>query len=77
MHDNGIENFIKDITPGKATGPDYINGEVIKIMFYTNRKLFQEILNSITEKGLFPDYWKYAKIALIPKDKDLSLPSGY
>lgn len=39
---------------------------------------FVKVFNNICESGIYPNYWKNTKVALIPKEeKDLSSPSSY
>lgn len=73
-----VEVVVKSMKKNKAPGFDGITAELVKVIFNINRGYFIRLLNHIWENGIFPDIWKIAIVALIPKvNKDLTLKENY
>ncbi|GIX87763.1 uncharacterized protein CDAR_617281 [Caerostris darwini] len=73
-----VEAVISNIKPKKTVGLDGLPGELIKEIYYTNRKWFLHLLNTLLKKGAFPAIWKTARVVLIEKEgKSLEYPSHF
>ncbi|GIY79603.1 uncharacterized protein CDAR_57061 [Caerostris darwini] len=73
-----VEAIILSIKPNKAVGVDGLPGELIKEIFFANKKWFVELFNILVGRGIFPVLWKIARVVLIDKeDKNLDHPSHF
>ncbi|GIX69951.1 uncharacterized protein CDAR_394471 [Caerostris darwini] len=73
-----IEAIILSIKPNKAVGVDGLPGELIKEIFFANKKWFVELFNILVGRGIFPVLWKIARVVLIGKEgKNLDHPSHF
>ncbi|GBN58469.1 Putative protein in type-1 retrotransposable element R1DM [Araneus ventricosus] len=73
-----IGKIFQDINLTKAPGPDGLCASIIFELFETNKEIFTSTINECINFATFPDTWKQASVALIPKEgKDLSFPSAY
>ncbi|GIY41484.1 probable RNA-directed DNA polymerase from transposon BS [Caerostris darwini] len=62
----------------KAPGIDFIPGEIIRELFFSDKYWFTNFFNILLKKGIFPKIWKIAKIVLIPKQgKQHTAPDHY
>ena len=63
---------------GKATGPDGIPYEVLRVILEIWPELLFEMYNSCLSKGVFPSRWKQQKLVLLRKrKKPRNEPSSY
>jgi ribonuclease HI len=68
-----LHEIIKGYNTRKAHGPDGIEAALVPHIFMVYDILLLKFYNVCLNKGIFPDSWKIAKIALIPKGtSDLS-----
>lgn len=73
-----IEHALANLKSNKSPGPDNLPGEMIKLLYKLNSHLFTNLFNKIWSSKKFPDSWKIANVALIPKEgKDLKLIDSY
>lgn len=73
-----VEHVLADLKINKAPGPDNLSGDMVKLFFNLNKQVFTYLLNKIWTSKRFPDCWKIANVALIPKEgKDLKLRDSY
>ncbi|GBM71865.1 Putative protein in type-1 retrotransposable element R1DM [Araneus ventricosus] len=73
-----IGKIMKDMDLSKAPGPDGLCASIIHELFDVNKEKFTSLMNECINTATFPDLWKQASVALIPKEgKDLSFPSAY
>lgn len=73
-----IEQAISDLKINKAPGPEELSSDMVKLFFNSNKQVFMDLLNKIWISKKFPDSWKIANVALIPKEgKDLKLRDSY
>ncbi|GIX95978.1 putative 115 kDa protein in type-1 retrotransposable element R1DM [Caerostris darwini] len=63
-----MEAIVNKIKPNKAVGVDGLPGEVIREIFIANKVWFKDLFNLLLGRGIFPDTWKTARIALIEKE---------
>ncbi|KAI5692701.1 hypothetical protein M8J77_010331 [Diaphorina citri] len=62
----------------KAPGPDQITADILKVVVKACPTTLLNIYNSIIKTGIYPDIWKRAKVALLPKpNKPDFEPSSY
>ncbi|GIX76024.1 uncharacterized protein CDAR_443101 [Caerostris darwini] len=64
-----LEAIVNKIKPNEAVGVDGLPGEVIREIFIANKVWFKDLFNLLLGRGIFPDTWKTARIALIEKEK--------
>lgn len=62
-----VEKIIKELKNNKAPGYDGMAGELIKVLYNTDKDLFMKIFNKIWISSKFPDSWKLTIVTLIPK----------
>lgn len=62
-----IQIAIRRIANGKATGPDGIPNEALKLAYKCDPNVFLSTLNHCLQLGLFPRIWRIARLVLIPK----------
>ena len=62
-----MENFIKSLKSGKATGTDKISSTLLKNLPRKALVFIVKIINGIFTTGHFPAVWKIAKVIPIKK----------
>ncbi|GBM56597.1 RNA-directed DNA polymerase from mobile element jockey [Araneus ventricosus] len=73
-----VKTVMDDMDKNKPPGPDGLTLGIIRELFFLDPAWFTELFNDCTRQGVFPDFWKIAKVLLIPKEgKDLSEVSAY
>ena len=72
-----VENVLKSLKTGKATGPDHINNRILKELSRPLSSPLCELFNFSVSSGKVPDIWKQANITPIFKKDDASDPSNY
>lgn len=74
-----LRQAVDELPNGKATGPDLVPSEVIKLAARHNPERFLETFNACLNRGVFPSRLKRARLVLIYKgeDKPLELHSSY
>ena len=72
-----VENVLKSLKTGKATGPDHINNRILKELSRPLSSPLCELFNFSVSSGKVPDFWKQANITPIFKKDDASDPSNY
>ncbi|GBN90275.1 Putative protein in type-1 retrotransposable element R1DM [Araneus ventricosus] len=73
-----IGKIFGEMDLSKAPGLDGLCADIIFEYFNINKKIFTALINQCINTATFPDSWKRASVALIPKEgKDLSCSSSY
>ena len=72
-----VENVLKSLKTGKATGPDHINNRILKELSCPLSSPLCELFNFSVSSGKVPDIWKQANITPIFKTDDASDPSNF
>lgn len=73
-----LHNAIKRQKSYKAPGPDNIIPILSIIYIHSKFKPFKDMINSLLKKCDFPDTWKTARLALLPKQtKKPNSPKAY
>ncbi|GBN09752.1 hypothetical protein AVEN_109854-1 [Araneus ventricosus] len=68
-----VKTVMDDMDINKSPGPDGLTLGIIRELFFLDIAWFTELFNDCTRQGAFPDFWKIAKVLLIPKEgKDLT-----
>lgn len=60
--------ILKEMKPTKAPGFNGLYLDIYKEIFTIDDKWFVQILNRCFQKGIFPKYWKVAKVLLFHKE---------
>lgn len=60
----------------KSPGPGLIPPEILKIISKTSKEHILRLYNQIAKEGFFPAEWKVARLALLPKSKNISEDPG-
>lgn len=83
MHNDGIsmleiDRAIYEMDLKKAVGIDGESGDIIKLLYNANKNVFVDLFNKLWNLHSYPNSWKIAIVAHIPKDgKDLRLRDSY
>lgn len=74
-----LSTAAKRLPSGKASGPDGIPNEALKLVANLNPTLLLEVMNNCLNERRFPKLWKTAKLILLHKgnDKPKDLPNSY
>ncbi|GBL79129.1 hypothetical protein AVEN_92380-1 [Araneus ventricosus] len=73
-----VKTVMDDMDINKSPGPDGLTLGIIRELIFLDPAWFTELFNDCTRQGVFPDFWKIAKVLLIPKEgKDLTEVSAY
>ncbi|GBN76382.1 hypothetical protein AVEN_35649-1 [Araneus ventricosus] len=73
-----VKTVMDDMDINKSSGLDGLTLGIIRELFFLDPAWFTELFNDCTRQGVFPDFWKIAKVLLIPKEgKDLTEVSAY
>lgn len=68
---------VRELKNGKASGPDGILNEMLRISCIFNTKFYASIFNSIIKHGIYPDLWKENFIKPIFKGGCFNNPANY
>ncbi|GBN06592.1 hypothetical protein AVEN_226355-1 [Araneus ventricosus] len=73
-----VKTVMDDMDINKYLGQFGLTLGIIRELFFLDAAWFTELFNDCTRQGVFPDFWKIAKVLLIPKEgKDLTEVSAY
>ena len=75
--DDEIKHLLKNINIGKATGPDNISANLLKMCGDTLVVPIKIIFLNILRTGIFPAQWKQANVTPVHKKKDKQLVENY
>lgn len=64
-----VRTAVNKLRMGKSPGPDFIDPIICKIFINDNVKGVTKMFNNLLKDSNFPEIWKKAKLALIPKYK--------
>ena len=70
--DDEIKHLLKNINIGKATGPDNISANLLKMCGDTLVVPIKIIFLNILRTGIFPAQWKQANVTPVHKKKTSS-----
>ena len=74
---NGVTKLLQNLKIGKATGPDEIPAELLKMCFEDISAALTLIFQSSVKQGKVPNEWKRAKISPIFKKDDKTSAENY
>ena len=72
-----VRNILRNLDPGRATGPDEIPTRVLKECAAELASPFSRLFQLLFSRGSFPDQWKTARVIPIHKRDSKSDPSKY
>lgn len=74
-----LETALKSAKAKKCPGPDNVPMDVIKMFDENNKAVLLSVLDDLWQDGIFPDFWKIAKLTIIRKqgNRDWSNPKSY
>ncbi|XP_033365304.1 uncharacterized protein LOC117242598 [Bombus vosnesenskii] len=73
-----VKEIIGRINGKKAVGIDGVPGDIVKLLVNNRTELITKVINSITDSGRIPGYWKTARVILLSKPgRDPKLPNAY
>lgn len=72
-----VEDILKSLKTGKATGPDNINNRILKEVAYPLSFPLCELYNLSLTKGTVPSVWKQANVTPVFKKDDPADVSNY
>ena len=65
-----VQNILKSLQVGKASGPDFINNRILKEIAVSISTALTELLNTSLLIAQVPDIWKRANVSPIHKKDD-------
>ena len=68
---------IRNLKPGKSTGPDKVIREMLKHANERANDLFVQFFNKLYDEGIFPKEWSKSIIVPIHKKGDANIPDNY
>lgn len=74
---NEVEDTLKSLKLGKASGPDNLNNRILKELAEPLSKPLSELFNYSLSKCDFPNKWKEANVSPLFKKDEPSLVSNY
>ncbi|MFW5443595.1 MAG: RNA-directed DNA polymerase, partial [Methylococcaceae bacterium] len=77
IKEHEIKEIISNINIRKSTGPDQLNGTIVKQLFQHFPTFYVHLFNLCLEKGIFPAPWKQATLKIIPKNYSRTDISAY
>ena len=77
IHNNGILKLLSNINPHKASGPDNINGRVLKKLKEHVAPILTLIFSKSLQTGKTPTYSKHANVAPVFKKGEKYKPVNY
>ncbi|GBM38873.1 Retrovirus-related Pol polyprotein from type-1 retrotransposable element R1 [Araneus ventricosus] len=73
-----VKTVMDDMDINKSPERDGLTLGIIRELFFLDPVWCTELFNDCIRQGVFPDFWKMAKVLLIPKEgKDLTEVSAY
>ncbi|GBM34236.1 hypothetical protein AVEN_60577-1 [Araneus ventricosus] len=73
-----LDSAFSNLKKGKAPGPDGVDNNIIKLIYYADKKFLLSFFNKCLKHSCFPDILKVGIIVLIRKpDKDPKDPNSY
>lgn len=63
-------NILKELNKSKSSGIEEINSTIIFDAIHSIHEIFVKVINLSLETGVFPESWKTARIAVLPKKAD-------
>ena len=77
VNKNGLLKLLTNINGHKATGPDDIPGQLLKLLAYDILDVYTLLFQASLVQGIIPNDWKRAKIMPLFKKGDKSKPENY
>ena len=74
---NGVADLINLLKPDKATGPDRISAQLLKLAPDESATILKYIFQQSLDTGSVPNDWKHAFVTPIHKKDSRSTPSNY
>ena len=68
--DEEVKSLARSMKNGKASGPDFIEVEVLKTACTQITDQITRLFNSCLELGVFPKAWKEGSLRVLPKGED-------
>ncbi|GBM48231.1 hypothetical protein AVEN_72498-1 [Araneus ventricosus] len=62
-----VQTVMDEMNINKSPGPNGLTFGVMRKLFFLDPAWFTEFFNDCTRQCVFPEYWKIAKVVLIPK----------
>ena len=77
ISENEINDIIQGLNSKKASGPDCISVNMIKLCGPHLCRPLKIIFDNILQTGVFPDHWKEANVTPVHKKNDKQIISNY
>ena len=77
IREDEINDIIQGLSAKKASGPDCISVNMIKLCGPNLCKPLKIIFDNILQTGIFPDHWKEANVTPVHKKNDKQTTSNY